>query len=65
MTLKMLLTSLAQYLHLPDGHTPSQKAACQSNVQVQDARSHIDGGQDTVIIVLDFTHETSLHAHQK
>lgn len=53
----MLLTSLAQYIHLPDGHTPPQKAARQRNVQIQDARSYIDGGQGTVIIVLDFTHE--------
>lgn len=64
MTLKTLQTSLAQYVRLPDGHTPPQKAACQLNVQIQDARSHIDGGQGTVIIVLDFTHETSLHARQ-
>lgn len=61
----MLLTSLAQYVDLPDGHTPSQKAACQLNMQIQDARSHRGGGQGTVIIALDFyTRETSLHTHQ-
>lgn len=30
-TLRMLLTSLAQYAHLPDGHAAPQKAACELN----------------------------------
>lgn len=62
-TLKRLLTSLAQYAHLPDGHTPPQKTACQLNVQIQDTRSHIDGGQGTVTIVLDFTQERPACTH--
>lgn len=29
-TLRTMLTSLAQYVHLPDGHRPPQKTACMS-----------------------------------